>query len=299
MTFQLFTIGTAICIIAGTALGDVARHTYADDEGAPIITHRTEVFQQVVFAAQLTQTLTFGFTKLTVLLLYKRIFTGGIFKRVVHVGYAIVFAWTVGFFFANLLQCWPISVNWVGYGADEEHCIDTTRMILAAAWSDVFTDVAILAMPLPCIWGLQMKAKHKLGVSAIFLLGLLTVGAGAARLVIFRDVARASQEGNVDITYLMTPTLYWPMIESSLGIVGACLPLMRPLFTGAASKGFVRKLRKVTFPTLTYHDPKASKHSGTTAVASSEKSDKRSSSGSHYEKKKHYSGPTYVRDYSG
>lgn len=280
----------------GTAVGDVARHTYADDKGYPIITHRTEVFQQVVYAAQLTQTLTFGLTKLTVLLLYKRIFTGDIFRKAVYVGYAVVFVWTVGFFFANLLQCWPISVNWVGYGADDEHCIDTTTMIVGAAWADVFTDVAILAMPLPCIWGLQMKARHKIGVSAIFLLGLLTVGAGAARLVVFRDVARASFVGDPDITYIMTPTLYWPLIESSLGIVGACLPLMRPLFTGAASKGFVRKLR---FPTLTYHDPKASKGSGTTAVASSEKSDKHSSTGSHGEKQKHFSRPTYVRDYSG
>ena len=28
----------------------------------------------------------------------------------------------------------------------------------------------------------------------------------------------------------MTPTMYWPMVEASLGIVGACLPLMRPIF---------------------------------------------------------------------
>ena len=42
-----------------------------------------------------------------------------------------------------------------------------------------------------------------------------------------------------------TPFVYWPMVESSLGIVGACLPLMRPLVAGAASPGFMRKLRTV------------------------------------------------------
>ena len=30
---------------------------------------------------------------------------------------------------------------------------------------------------------------------------------------------------------MFTPTLYWPMVESSLGVVGACLPLLRPVFT--------------------------------------------------------------------
>ena len=28
---------------------------------------------------------------------------------------------------------------------------------------------------------------------------------------------------------LFTPTIYWPMVESSLGIVGACLPLLKPV----------------------------------------------------------------------
>lgn len=30
-------------------------------------------------------------------------------------------------------------------------------------------------------------------------------------------------------TRILAPTLYWPMIESSLGILGACLPTLRPL----------------------------------------------------------------------
>ena len=45
-----------------------------------------------------------------------------------------------------------------------------------------------------------------------------------------------------------TPTVYWPFIEASIGIVGACLPLYRPLFSsGSGSKGFgqVRNLRSV------------------------------------------------------
>lgn len=39
--------------------------------------------------------------------------------------------------------------------------------------------------------------------------------------------------------------VYWPMVESSLGIVGACLPLLRPLFVGASSSGFMRRLKSV------------------------------------------------------
>lgn len=49
----------------------------------------------------------------------------------------------------------------------------------------------------------------------------------------------------------MTPTVYWPFIECTIGIIGACLPLFRPLFSsGSGSKGFgqVRNLRSVRLP---------------------------------------------------
>lgn len=39
------------------------------------------------------------------------------------------------------------------------------------------------------------------------------------------------------------------MIESGVGIVGACLPLLRPLFAGAATRGFMRDLQSVDIPT--------------------------------------------------
>ena len=107
---------------------------------------------------------------------------------------------------------------------------------------------------------MQMPLSRKLGVCAIFLLGALTVGAGIAKLVIFYRVlsckiqkrcrnrkSRSHVVGlnvptNIDITYAETPMVYWPMVESSLGIIGACLPLMRPLFAGATSRGFMRHL---------------------------------------------------------
>ena len=39
--------------------------------------------------------------------------------------------------------------------------------------SDVLTDVMILIIPLPIVWKLQMSTKNKVGLSGVFLLGLL------------------------------------------------------------------------------------------------------------------------------
>ena len=38
------------------------------------------------------------------------------------------------------------------------------------------------------------------------------------------------------------------MIESAVGIIGACLPLLRPLFFGRPSPGFMRNMRSVNVP---------------------------------------------------
>lgn len=50
-----------------------------------------------------------------------------------------------------------------------------------------------------------------------------------------------------DLAYLgkdlLTPTVYWPMVESSLGVVGACLPLLRPIFTDTSAKEHFSSLR--------------------------------------------------------
>ena len=44
------------------------------------------------------------------------------------------------------------------------------------------------------------------------------------------------------------------MVESSVGIVGACLPLLRPLFVGATSHGFMRSLKNVNINSLNLNE---------------------------------------------
>lgn len=249
------TFATAIAMLVGVANGDLGRHTQIgmqDGWPIPIITPRTKVFQKVVYTVGLTQILTFGLTKLAVLLFYQRIFQGRRIQTAVWFMVGVDFVWTIGFFFAFLLQCYPIKVNWTALGNLEGYCVDTNKLLVYQSWSDVATNVVILALPLPCIWALQMSVKRKLAVCGIFLLGALTVGSGIAKVAIFYDVLRqaAIEDGTagLDISFIQTPLVYWPMVESSLGIIGACLPLLRPLFAGAASHGFMRDLHSVDIP---------------------------------------------------
>lgn len=94
---------------------------------------------------------------------------------------------------------------------------------------------------------MTMPAKHKIVISGIFLLGLLTVCASIAKVIVFNRLNYMAMNGDADVSYLLTPTVYWPMVESSLGIVGACLPLLRPLFSRKGdSRGFGQVKRLLT-----------------------------------------------------
>ena len=259
---------SAICIFVAATDGDLAQHVELDDQGNGVWTHRDVVFLESYYAQQLSTTLTFGLTKFSVLLFYKRVFRGDTFNAAVWTMMSIIGVWTTAFFFANLLQCYPIWLNWEASGAQVSSCINTNMMYLAQAWTDVLTDVMILSLPIPCIWALQMPARHKVGVSAIFLLGLLTVLAGIAKLVIYYHIISQAEGGDYDITWFETPAFLWAFIESALGVVGACLPLLRPLFAGTSTKGFMRNLRSVAIRTVTgAEDPKYPEGS-TTAVGS-------------------------------
>lgn len=63
----------------------------------------------------------------------------------------IIVIWTISFFFANMLQCYPISENWTGLGGTADTCIDENMMYVGQAFSDAITDLIILVMPVPCV----------------------------------------------------------------------------------------------------------------------------------------------------
>jgi hypothetical protein len=86
---------------------------------------------------------------------------------------ALVSAWVIAFFFANLFECIPISeafVNAPDMGGNPK-CIDAIPMYLAQVYSDVILDLLILIIPIPFVLKLQLPLRQKLAVLGIFLLG--------------------------------------------------------------------------------------------------------------------------------
>ena len=111
--------------------------------------------------------------KLSILLLYRRIFTTPKFRIAVNVVGVIVILWTIAFFFASVFQAWPISYNWDPF--QPATTIDEVTMYLALASSEMILDVIVLSLPWAVIWRLKMTTARKWTVIGIFMLGGLYV----------------------------------------------------------------------------------------------------------------------------
>ncbi|KAF4988418.1 hypothetical protein FDECE_15059 [Fusarium decemcellulare] len=162
-----------------------------------------------------------GWTKLSLLLMYYRIFRVPYFKKMAWIVGSFVFAWVICITFLFIFICIPVEKLW--YPDIPGRCINQVGTWIANAASTIFTDITILMLPLPPIWKLHLGRSEKIGLTAAFALGFFVVFASAYRTsVLFTYSA-------TDPTYTLAPTVGWTEIEMSAGIVSANLPTMLPV----------------------------------------------------------------------
>jgi len=111
-----------------------------------------------------------GSTKLSILLLYRRIFTTNNphFKYALYSIASILVGWAVAGFFSTVFQCWPVHTIWDHTG---DECIDLVPALVALATINTLLNGAVLILPLPMLWNLRISLQQKIGVCGIFVLG--------------------------------------------------------------------------------------------------------------------------------
>ena len=114
--------------------------------------------------------------KTSLLFLYRAVLTlnNPRFKLAWYAIGAYVLAFTVASILALLFQCTPINYAWDRfYGPMKGHCVHAKAEVLAASSLNTLGDIALLILPIPTLWKLQMPMKQKLGLVFMFLLGIL------------------------------------------------------------------------------------------------------------------------------
>ena len=130
-------------------------------------------FFRVLYAYNHVYVATAPSIKISVLLMYKRVFPTYRFKKVVNVFSAIIFVWWLAEALVAVFDCWPINAYW--NKRIEHKCQDIKTGQLQYAVFNIGFDVLILALPVRMVLKLHLSPTRKIAVVAVFLLGSLSV----------------------------------------------------------------------------------------------------------------------------
>ncbi|KAF2139197.1 uncharacterized protein K452DRAFT_232914, partial [Aplosporella prunicola CBS 121167] len=162
--------------------------------------------------------------KTSLMVLYLRIFGKiGHIRIIIAVVMVIVWGWAFSIVIEGFLLCRPLAFNW-DQTLPGGVCGDRNAAFVAAGALNMITDVMVLVLPIPYIWALQVPASRKFGLCLIFCLGLFVSIVSIIRMdsLVKLDLS--------DVTYNIPNVLMWSVIEPELALIGANLPLLRPLF---------------------------------------------------------------------
>ncbi|KAI9755041.1 MAG: hypothetical protein M4579_004444 [Chaenotheca gracillima] len=181
-------------------------------------------FAQLVYVDQILYGIVVFVTKVSILLLFLRIFGPKqilIWSTWILIG--VMAAYYLAATLAKVLICTPIKKQWEpevpGF------CLNTNAIFLTDCIFSIVSDFYILITPMPLIWNLRMPVRRRLGVMSVFAMGIF-----ACLASILRTYYTLRPSNELDTTYRLIPIMLWSLAEINLGIISSCLPILPSLF---------------------------------------------------------------------
>ncbi|KAF5025361.1 hypothetical protein F66182_2526 [Fusarium sp. NRRL 66182] len=172
--------------------------------------------------------------KASILCFFLRIFPDNKFRIVVKCTLAFNLLMGIPFFVLVFFQTRPFSMFWEGWQKQQSRAVmnGIVKVSLPHAALNLLLDVWMLVLPLSQLWELGLKLRKKLGVIAMFGVGVFLTIVAAIR--IHELVLFASSR---DLTVINAQTaMIWSSVELSVGIMVACMPHVRQLIQSIVSR---------------------------------------------------------------
>ncbi|KAF3049615.1 hypothetical protein E8E11_010277 [Didymella keratinophila] len=160
--------------------------------------------------------------KLSILLMYKRLFPIRTVRRAAQVLGGISITWALVYTIVASLQCIPLKKLW--QPEIEGTCISLFELYMGNAIPNVLTDMAILVLPLTQVWRLQVRLWQRIVLIGMFLLGSFVVFISIYRLVLLLQI------NSTNTSRTLEPALTWSHVEMCTAVISACLPTLPPVF---------------------------------------------------------------------
>lgn len=114
--------------------------------------------------------------KLSILLLYRRLFTGtspASFLRFVTALATIIVLFWIATTLATIFTCWPIQWSWISSLSPAPYCFNFNIFWFATGLIEALLDICLIVLPVRMVVKLQMSLKKRISLVAVFMLGIL------------------------------------------------------------------------------------------------------------------------------
>ena len=122
-----------------------------------------------------TYSLTITAVRVSVLLLYRRLFDTELYRKFLVAAGLASLAWLIAEVLTNIFSCWPISAAFDARLLHTDQCINFQAFYWGISATNMVLDIAVLCLPMHVIWKLQLPTKQKALLAIIFLMGGLLV----------------------------------------------------------------------------------------------------------------------------
>ncbi|QKX52999.1 uncharacterized protein TRUGW13939_00070 [Talaromyces rugulosus] len=187
-----------------------------------IMITNAEAFGKTNVTNEITYTMSLAFVKFSILLFYDRIFPNKGLRKAFLATALFIIAWIITSIFGSIFACVPVNKQWDP--AVPGKCMAFGSFVLGISIINIITDFTLLILPMPVIWGLNMKRTKKI-------LTILTLVAGSfACIVSIVRLASVQAVGSTtDPSWDDVGGGILSCVEVCVGIVAASLPTYRPL----------------------------------------------------------------------
>ncbi|MCJ1465078.1 hypothetical protein MMC07_003694 [Pseudocyphellaria aurata] len=213
----ILCLGVIVCSLVDLHYGGLGYHS------GTVAPSKLVAWAKFLFIGPMVHFPAVVFPKLSILVLYLRIFTEQTYRIACWAIAVFTIANCVGSMAAGCFICRPLQFLW-----DETipggHCFNVMAWYRWSSFMNILTDVAMLILPLPVIWKIQNTKKVKIGLTITFAtgnIGLITA--------IIRFAGFFAEDASYDGTWKTSKLYELTIVETGMYLIAACLPTYRPL----------------------------------------------------------------------
>lgn len=126
---------------------------------------------KLVTAVVVFWSLSLGLAKLSILALYTKIFSVRSFILISQACAVFVLLWAMILFIGAFAICTPVQLNWDKFNYTGT-CGDVKMLWAVTGGLNIFSDLVIMLLPMPYLYGLSLQMYKKIGLMVTFGIGL-------------------------------------------------------------------------------------------------------------------------------